>query len=78
MKRQTGFAWLLAGVAAVLLGGCDSEPARTVEWYQAHPAELEAKAKECSRKAALEADASGNCARAMQAGLIDRPSGKSL
>lgn len=77
MKRQTGCAWLLAGVAVGLLAGCDSEPARSVEWYQAHPAELDAKVKECSRKAKLEADASGNCARAMQAGVMDKPSGTS-
>lgn len=77
MNRQTGFAWLLAGVAAALLGGCDSEPARSVEWYQAHPAEMRAKVKDCSSSPELAAKASGNCSRAMQAGLIDRPSGVS-
>ncbi|MEB1764603.1 EexN family lipoprotein [Xanthomonas campestris pv. campestris] len=77
MNRQTSFSWL-AVVAVALLGGCDSEPARSVEWYREHPAELKAKVIECSQQAALKSDAEGNCARARQAGLMDTPSGSGL
>jgi len=76
MNRQANI--LLAVVAVALLGGCDSEPARSVEWYLANPAERKAKVEECSSKAELQADASGNCARARQAGLMDKPSRKPL
>lgn len=61
--------------AAILLGGCESEPHRRVEWYLAHPDEAKAKAKACSEVAEAEAAVDGNCARAREAVGRDRPAG---
>lgn len=82
MKCQPKFvAWVMAGAAVALLGGCSSEPdsidlepERSVEWYVAHPAELRAKMRQCAATAAAVSAADGNCARARQAGLLDQPS----
>lgn len=82
MKCQPKFAlWVLAGAAVALMGGCSSEPAsitnepeRSVEWYLAHPAEMDAKNRECAATAPAVSSADGNCARARQAGLLDQPS----
>lgn len=82
MKCQPKVAfWVLAGAAVALMGGCSSEPdsiateqERSVEWYLAHPAELNAKVRECAATAAAVSAADGNCARAFQAGLRDQPS----
>lgn len=76
MKRQS-VIWLTV-IAAALLGGCTPEPQRSVEWYLDHPEELRAKLKECSEQNRIESSASDNCARAKQAGMTDRPSGKRL
>lgn len=82
MIRQPITSWVLAGFAAVLLGGCDfkpdsAEPQRTVQYYLEHPEEQKAKVAQCNDRATAAAAIDPNCEPARRAGPMDRPSGDS-
>jgi hypothetical protein len=62
-------------LAAGILAGCTSEPERSVEYYQEHRDEAEAKAKVCSEQADAITAADGNCNRARKALFVVQDTG---